>query len=93
MTTMQTMSRKMHTFAPAFCADAGTFCTSAPAMQSAPTSMMIMGAMIMASIIIFSVLVAGLVLPNLYALLVLVVVLVVVLLHNIIIVKEKSRTA
>ena len=90
MTTMQTMSRKMHTFAPAFCADADASCTSAPAMHSAPTTMMNLGAMIMASIIVFSVLVVGLVLPNLYALLV--VVLVVVLLHNIII-KEKSETA
>ena len=93
MTTMQAMSCNMHTFASAFCADADASCTYIPAMQSAPTTMMNLGAMIMASIIIFSVLVAGLVLPNLYALLVLVVVLVVVLLHNIIIVKEKSRTA
>ena len=90
MTTMQAMSCNMHTFAPAFCADADASCAYAPAMQSAPTTMMNLGAMIMASIIIFSVLVVGLVLPNLYALLV--VVLVVVLLHNIII-KEKSKTA
>ena len=83
MTTMQTMSRKMHTFAPAFCADA--FYAYASTMQSAPTNMMILGAIIMASIIIFANLVVGLILSTQYALLVVLVV--VALVHNIIIAK------
>ena len=92
MTTMQTMSRNMHGFASAFSADAGTYCAYASAMQSAPTTMTIMGAMIMASIIIFSVLVAGLVLPGLHLYALLVVVLVVVRLYDVII-KKKYQTA
>ena len=83
MTTMQTMSRKMHTFAPAFCADASSFYAYASTMQSAPTNMMILGAIIMASIIIFANLVVGLILATQYALLVVLVV--VALVHNIII--------
>lgn len=65
MTTMQNMSCMMCNSASATFADAATSCAYTVGMQSASTSMIMMGAMIMASIIIFSGLIISLILGSL----------------------------
>lgn len=75
MTTMQNMSCMMRNSASATFADAATSCAYTAGMQSASTSIIMMGAMIMASIIIFSGLIITLVLGSLHMITLLVLVL------------------